>query len=80
MNDKFINDVLNEIDEKYIDEAAEIQMKLRKEAKRKAEELKKISVRESIETKMNDAAKKIASGTEKEKEVKSVKSRSKKTK
>lgn len=60
--------------------AAEIQMKLRKEAKRKAEELKKISVRESIETKMNDAAKKIASGTEKEKEVKSVKSRSKKTK
>lgn len=34
MNDKFINDVLNEIDEKYIDEAAEIQMKRRKQMSR----------------------------------------------
>jgi len=57
--------------------AKEIQVKLKKEAMKKVDNLKKISVRESLEKNVKEADKKIASGSEKEKEVKSVRTKKK---
>ncbi len=57
-----------------------LRAKLEKEALEKAEAINKMTLKENLESKVNEAQKKIAEGTETEKEIKVIRKKTTKTK